>query len=75
MAATIRIEVGTGELIDKITILKIKSDRITDAGCIAFCRKEHPRTRTRYGTHHIPVIQRPQRSHQSTVSLGTVYQC
>lgn len=40
MAATIRIEVGTGELIDKITILKIKSDRITDAGKLSNIRHE-----------------------------------
>lgn len=29
---SVLIEVGAGELIDKITILKIKADRITDAG-------------------------------------------
>lgn len=30
MSANVRVEVGAGELIDKITILEIKSDRIAD---------------------------------------------
>lgn len=36
----IRIPVATGELLDKITILRIKSERIADAGKLANVRRE-----------------------------------
>jgi Flp pilus assembly protein TadD len=38
--SAIQIEVGAGELIDKITILQIKSERITDGGKLAHVREE-----------------------------------
>lgn len=40
MAATIGIEVSAGELIDKITILEIKSERISDANQLLNVRAE-----------------------------------
>lgn len=40
MSETVTIQVGPGELIDKITILQIKSDRIADAGKLANVRHE-----------------------------------
>jgi len=36
----ILVEVGPGELLDKLTILQIKSDRISDAGKLANIRHE-----------------------------------
>jgi hypothetical protein len=36
----IRIPVATGELLDKITILRIKAERIDDAGKLANIRRE-----------------------------------
>lgn len=39
-SARIMIEVGAGELIDKITILQIKTERITDAAKLANIRRE-----------------------------------
>jgi hypothetical protein len=36
----IEVPVSWGELVDKITILQIKSDRMTDAGKLANVRKE-----------------------------------
>ena len=36
----ILVEIGAGELIDKITILQIKSDRMTDAAKLANVRRE-----------------------------------
>ena len=36
----IRIPVATGELLDKIAILRIKSERIADAGTLANIRRE-----------------------------------
>lgn len=39
-AQTIRIEVGAGELIDKITILQIKSARVSDADKLRNIRHE-----------------------------------
>lgn len=40
MSNVINIEVGTGELIDKITILEIKSDRIQDPDKLSNVRHE-----------------------------------
>jgi hypothetical protein len=40
MSKPIMIEVGAGELIDKITILRIKSERITDAAKLVNIRHE-----------------------------------
>lgn len=40
MSATVHVEVGAGELIDKITILEIKSDRITDEDKLVNIRHE-----------------------------------
>ncbi len=40
MSATVKIEVGAGELIDKITILQIKSDRVTDPDKLVNIRHE-----------------------------------
>lgn len=40
MSDTVTIQVGSGELIDKITILEIKSDRISDADKLANVRRE-----------------------------------
>lgn len=40
MSATIKVDLGTGELIDKITILQIKSDRISDPGKLVNIRHE-----------------------------------
>jgi predicted nucleic acid-binding Zn-ribbon protein len=40
MSATVKVEVGAGELIDKITILQIKSDRITDEAKLVNIRHE-----------------------------------
>ncbi|MGC6512088.1 MAG: DUF6165 family protein [Parvibaculales bacterium] len=40
MSQPIMIEVGAGELIDKITILQIKSERIEDAGKLKNVRHE-----------------------------------
>lgn len=40
MSATVQVEVGAGELIDKITILQIKSDRITDEDKLVNIRHE-----------------------------------
>ncbi|MBX2852536.1 MAG: hypothetical protein KTR15_12420 [Phycisphaeraceae bacterium] len=40
MNATVKVEVGAGELIDKITILQIKSDRITDEAKLVNIRHE-----------------------------------
>jgi hypothetical protein len=39
-APTISVEVGPGELLDKITILEIKSERLTDEGKLANVRVE-----------------------------------
>lgn len=39
-AASILVEIPAGELIDKITILEIKSERIADAGKLANIRAE-----------------------------------
>jgi hypothetical protein len=39
-ARPVLIEVGPGELIDKITILRIKSERMSDAGKLANVRHE-----------------------------------
>lgn len=39
-AKPVMIEVGPGELIDKITILRIKSERMSDAGKLANVRHE-----------------------------------
>ena len=36
----LKVEVSVGELLDKITILEIKSERITDAGKLANVNKE-----------------------------------
>ncbi len=43
MSQTIRVEVGAGELIDKITILGIKSERIAEPGRQANVRREMER--------------------------------
>jgi hypothetical protein len=40
MSGAIKVEVGTGELIDKITILEIKAERITDAAKLSHVRYE-----------------------------------
>ena len=40
MSATVQVEVGAGELIDKITILQIKSDRIKDEEKLVNIRHE-----------------------------------
>lgn len=40
MSQTISVEIAPGELIDKITILEIKSDRITDADKVTNVRIE-----------------------------------
>ena len=40
MSAEIRVPVSPGELIDKITILEIKSERITDPAKLANVRTE-----------------------------------
>jgi len=40
MNANIKIEVGAGELIDKITILEIKSERVTDPAKLVNIRHE-----------------------------------
>jgi len=40
MSATVKVEVGAGELIDKMTILQIKSDRITDEEKLVNIRHE-----------------------------------
>ena len=40
MTATITVEIAPGELIDKITILEIKTERMTDAAKIANVRVE-----------------------------------
>ena len=37
---TIKVELSYGEMLDKITILQIKSERITDAGKVANVNKE-----------------------------------
>lgn len=39
-SATIRVEIAPGELIDKITILEIKSERMTDADKLRNVRTE-----------------------------------
>lgn len=41
MSATVTVEVAPGELIDKITILAIKLERIEDAAKVANVRIEH----------------------------------
>jgi hypothetical protein len=38
--ARIEVPVSAGELVDKVTILEIKSDRISDAGKLANVRRE-----------------------------------
>ena len=40
MSKRILVEVGAGELIDKITILRIKSERMTDAAKLANVKRE-----------------------------------
>lgn len=40
MSSSVQIEVGTGELIDKITILQIKDQRITDPDKLVNVRHE-----------------------------------
>ncbi|MEL6477331.1 MAG: DUF6165 family protein [Pseudomonadota bacterium] len=40
MSAVVTVEIAPGELIDKITILEIKSERIADAGKLANVRLE-----------------------------------
>mgnify|MGYP001820923471 CR=1 FL=1 len=40
MSATVKVDLGAGELIDKITILQIKSERITDEGKLVNIRHE-----------------------------------
>lgn len=40
MSGRILVEVGAGELIDKITILRIKAGRMTDAAKLANVRRE-----------------------------------
>lgn len=40
MSESVTIEVGTGELIDKITILQIKDERITDSDKLVNIRHE-----------------------------------
>ena len=40
MTERILVEIGAGELIDKITILKIKSERMTDEDKLANVRRE-----------------------------------
>lgn len=39
-AGTVEVPVSLGELVDKITILEIKSERMSDAGKVANVRKE-----------------------------------
>ncbi len=41
MTVTVSVEIAPGELIDKITILDIKRERITDPGKLANVRREH----------------------------------
>ena len=41
MTATVTIEIAPGELIDKITILEIKAERITDPAKLSNVRREH----------------------------------
>lgn len=40
MSKRILVEIGAGELIDKITILRIKSERMTDAAKLANVKRE-----------------------------------